>query len=580
MRQIHDLAGRLPAFRHRRWQSHRCPAAVAVTRSTEECRAARDDRRRELRRAHCRNRRASSYVCPALRVCLKPNHVQALERRADVAPAVVGEGLDTLWLYTTHPLSGPMASRLQVLQAQAQREKGPVYVVLAGVELGVQPRRLSQGRVLLSNDFFDVMVSPEAEREEDARVRVELRAQGLWAMGWEAAAEKACELLEVVAQASRAAIDVQVSRVDLAVDFQGWAPEVADRPFFHTRARRKGRYYGTMTPQWDSDRWVELEAARLHGLSAKLDGCKSVGEWREQLQLVHRPQEQDSTADYDSGRRFTGFAWGLGGTVSGRCYDKTHEISKSRKGWMRAVWRDSPDFTEGRNFAGREEVHVWRLELQFRREALREFQPESLSPLENLGSWVRLKKALPRLWRYATRRWLRHGRKRTYTAADGKKVTRFVESRAWEKLGDSWSGRAARAVPELHREAVATTLTAAMPQLCGYGAQVAASLVESGAVDGAQPFHGIMAQVLLKAFEHSQGQLEARFEEKFDALRARRRLVEQHRKPKPHRETRVAEPVSRWRSPEYDNQGRGRPRYIEGLGLVHAISMSAKQVGT
>lgn len=586
MRQIRDLKGRMPAFRHRRWQSHRCPAAVAVTRSTELARVERNERRRALGKARCKNRKGAEYVCPALRACLKPNRAAALERRSNVEVTPLAAGVDTLWLYTTHPLSGATVGRLEVLRGQAQAMKQAVPVQLAGVELGVQARRLSKGRIVLSNDFFDIVVCPEAEREEDARVRVELRSLGLWSMGWKNAAEKAIAVLEVLVGATRAALDVQVSRVDICEDFQGWQPTLDDRPFFHTRARAKGRYYGTLEPEWDDDRWIELEAARLHGLSQKLDACRSVAEQREVCGLMHRPRETTGTADYDRGRTFTGFAWGLGGTISARAYDKTLEAFRSRKGWMRAVWRQRYSATgvqlykENRDKRGRQEPHVWRLEFQFRREALKEFQADPSAPLENLGAWEKLKDALPRLWRYCTRRWLRHGRKQTYRDADGVKRNRFVESFAWVQLASEFDAWEAVPTPDIHREAVATSIEAAMPQLVGYAAQVSAAMVERGEVDGAQPFHGIMTAVLQKAFEHARGELEARFEEKHDALRARRRLVERYARARPQRQHRPALPQRRYKSPTYDAHGRGQPLYVKGQGIVWSVSLTDREVGS
>lgn len=551
------MAGRAPEKKHRRWASHRCPAVVALEAA---------QKKRQARRAFrpvCRHRKGSSYQCPGLKAALKPDKISALFRRSDVRAHVVAEGLDTLWLYTTHPIRPGGLARLAELLGRALETKAKVPVELAGVELHVQPKRLAASKVLLSNDFFDVMVAPLAEGDDEARARVECRAQGLWAMGWERCAQKAVELLEVLCGADAAALDVQVARADLCVDVQGWTPTVEDRPFFHTRARSKGRYYGTLVKEWDSDAWVELEVARLSGLdfARRIEQAKSVSEWREIAKLVHKPLEAEGASDFDSGRRFTGFAFGLGGAISGRVYDKTVEIGKARKGWMRAVWREAFDYVEGRDQHGREEQHVWRVEVQVRREALREFQPDATSPLENLGAWEQLKAALPRLWRYGVRRWLRHGRKQTFEEG-GKKVTRFVPSRVWRTVVDGFTG-AAEAVEGLHREAVSVKLEASVPQLVGYASQVGAHLVESGRVEEGASFGELMQAVLRAAYDHQRGALQAKTTEKREGLRARRRLLERHAVKKPHRAVPSHRDWVRYRSEPV--------RFVPGVGMVGGV---------
>lgn len=569
MRGIRDLQARPPSHRHRRWAAHRCPAVVAAVAGASRCAAAKDERKKALRRAHCRGRKASSYVCPGLKACRRPDQLGAFRRRSDVAPTVVAHGVDTLWLYTRHDLPAAWCGRLAQLAHRACSTRSPVPLELAGVDLAVQPKRLARGKIRLANDFFDVLVCPEAEGDDEARVRVELRALGLWSLGWEASAEKAIELMAAVTGATKAALDVQVSRLDLCADVQGWRPTQEDRLFFHTRARAKGRYFGSLDPHWDDDEWIEREAGRLHGLLPQLARAQSTAEWRDVVRLVHRPPEGENQADFDSGRRFTGFVFGRGGPLSARIYDKTHEAAQHRKGWMRGVWRESLGYLEGRDADGREEPHVWRIEPQFRREVLKEFQPRPHAPLENLGSWERCKEAIPRLWRYVVDRWLRYGRKTT-RLVDGQKVNRFEPARAWQTIARAFDGDVQGAVPALHREAVCTSLEAALPQLVGYASQVSAALVERGEVSGAQPFGGIMAAVLQRAYEHASGELEARFEEKHEALRARRRLVERFAPKKPPKPTR-ASPV-RWKSEPV--------RFVPGLGLVGGlVTLTKKEVG-
>ena len=99
------------------------------------------------------------------------------------------------------------------------------------------------------------------------------------------------------------------SRVDIYADFQGWVPRSADYDRFITRSRRNTSHIA-----------------------------------------VHH-----------DGRRFTGFTFGRDAIVA-RLYDKSLEIGRSGKDWMREVWADRLESS----------APVWRLEFQLRRQVLAE----------------------------------------------------------------------------------------------------------------------------------------------------------------------------------------------------------------
>ncbi|HEY2705023.1 MAG TPA: hypothetical protein VGL20_15170, partial [Candidatus Dormibacteraeota bacterium] len=108
----------------------------------------------------------------------------------------------------------------------------------------------------------------------------------------------------------RLGASLTASRVDLYVDSQGWQPQREDFPRFVTRAQRK----------------TEFETAR---------------------QMHTR------------GRRLSGFVFGRGAIVA-RIYDKTLELKVRGEDWPQAIWEVAdPD------------EPVWRVELQFRRPALK-----------------------------------------------------------------------------------------------------------------------------------------------------------------------------------------------------------------
>jgi hypothetical protein len=106
--------------------------------------------------------------------------------------------------------------------------------------------------------------------------------------------------------------ELTASRIDLYVDVQGWQPEREDFPRFVCRAQRK---------------W-EFEADRQM---------------------------------YTRGRRLSGFTFGRGAVLA-RIYDKTLELAVRGETWPEVIWRNAD-----------RERPVWRVELQFRRPALKAF---------------------------------------------------------------------------------------------------------------------------------------------------------------------------------------------------------------
>lgn len=92
---------------------------------------------------------------------------------------------------------------------------------------------------------------------------------------------------------------------------------------------------------------------------------------------------------YSINRELSGWTIGQGGVLQARLYDKTLEIKKSKKEYLKEIWK-----AHGWN----EQQKVWRLEFQFNRQVLKELNAVKLDDLyPNLAG----------LWLYATHRWLR-----------------------------------------------------------------------------------------------------------------------------------------------------------------------------
>lgn len=230
---------------------------------------------------------------------------------------VVASGVDTLELHTAQPLRRDFVERLEALKRAAQEAApGAPLPTWACAGHVFEVRRTGSKRGSLLLDVPDVMslsLNPHAPSGLPSAM-VEVRARHLW-QDLDAAGEEAEHVLSVLTHGEHP--EMQVSRVDVTVDWQGWAPSSSLLDAFVTRARR------------------------------------------------------DST--YRQNRRHTGWSWGGGGAVLCRVYDKTREIHGTEKAqWFPAVWRRTADFNEA--------APVWRCEYQVRREAIRELAPLGIGP--------------------------------------------------------------------------------------------------------------------------------------------------------------------------------------------------------
>ena len=81
----------------------------------------------------------------------------------------------------------------------------------------------------------------------------------------------------------------------------------------------------------------------------------------------HRRAFEDNRQVFQSGTTLAGFMFGKDAMVA-RIYDKTAEIKKQGVSWLPDLWGE--DFEPG--------APVWRVEFQFRREALADFQTKTV----------------------------------------------------------------------------------------------------------------------------------------------------------------------------------------------------------
>jgi hypothetical protein len=155
--------------------------------------------------------------------------------------------------------------------------------------------------------------------------------------------------------------ELQVSAVHLCADIAGWEPSLEDAPAFITRGHRRKTHTESQESEEPNDDKPYDNADNTHSLEVNFDG-----------------------------RRCTGYEFSKGAVHSCCIYDKTKEITVSRKAWMQEVWRRN-----GWDGASR----VTRVEFRYKRECLKELGVEE--PYEMLDQ-------LAGLWAYSTMQWLRH----------------------------------------------------------------------------------------------------------------------------------------------------------------------------
>ena len=257
---------------------------------------------------------------------------------------VVACGVDTLQLFSTQPLDPVWVETLRQAKSTAEtlpRDAPLPEVDLADHRLTVRPHGARSMPLLVDGPHLAFKFNPSAPAGLPTVVG-ELRSLFLWQRGPSEAARAALQIFESVTGACPALPSDQpgVTRVDFAVDFQGWIPVLTDIDRFTRRARKRAAY-------WDGD-------------------------------------------------ALTGFAFGRGGEISARIYDKTREIRESNKTWFIPVWQEFPGFEP--------EEPVWRLEFQLRREGIRSFRPgDGVPPLH---SWGDASMAASKLWTHLLTQWL------------------------------------------------------------------------------------------------------------------------------------------------------------------------------
>jgi hypothetical protein len=268
-------------------------------------------------------------------------------------PRVVGANIDTWILNIKGELPEELAEELDRLKAASQEadEDVPTPWTFAGETLFIKAHGSGrQWRWILHCPALHLDVGRGRLNHIVGKAR--LSSAFLWQYD---AGEALSILFDFLVAFYGAGFTLQVSEVHLCADVSGWELTLDDATAFISRGH---------------NRKTHLETA-----------------------------EQDDTGDGDvlpiiavnmNGRHCSGYEFSKGAAHSCCIYDKTKEITRSRKEWMRAVWEQN-----GWDGVSR----VVRVEFRYKRECLRELGVEEAYNFLD---------QIPGLWAYSSLQWLRH----------------------------------------------------------------------------------------------------------------------------------------------------------------------------
>jgi hypothetical protein len=282
---------------------------------------------------------------------------------------IVADNIDTLILNVKLRQDFPLdlAQQLDVLKEASQDAEEDLVTdfTFAGERLFIKPHGAGkQWRWILHSPSLHLDLGLGKHTQIIAKAR--LSAAYLWATEIGDALTQVYAFLTAMLGCEPF---LQVSEAHLCVDVAGWELAVGDAAAFVTRGHRRGLR-------------LEDEDESPPGLQINLNGRRC------------------GTLDFSKGAAH-----------SCCIYDRTTEITVSRKDWMHEVWRSNGWDGESR---------VTRVEFRYKRECLREMDVEEAYAFLD---------QIPSLWAYSTKQWLRH----TLPSGDRNKA-RWPTSPLWEQV--------------------------------------------------------------------------------------------------------------------------------------------------
>jgi len=267
-------------------------------------------------------------------------------------------GIDSLYVSYPGKIDPNVAIELQEAKELAQSSTDEL-VARAATTFGdhlltVLPRGRGRFAYVLEDNWFSIQVSNAVSLP---LAHVQIRSEYLTAVG----AEEAIATLDDIVMFLGDAAVPSISRVDLFVDFVG-DHDLTAQPGFA---------------------WVK------------------------------RCRKRDI---HEEGDRITGISFGPGNELSARLYDKTAEIKKSGKDYLKPLWA-AKGWQEGET--------VWRMEFQSRREAFPgPLKGIAVDALPHMAAW----------WRYLATEWLRLA----MPSESDDTRTRWPTHPVWQAIADVW----------------------------------------------------------------------------------------------------------------------------------------------
>lgn len=271
------------------------------------------------------------------------------QTRHGVTP--LSAGIDTLYLTAETQFLPVVIERLELLKGYAQDRKQKPIVQIGGHRLEVQPYGAKPfWRYVLKGSTFTIKIRRDFTPGQ-ASAYIEIRSQWLWRDGADSVVESLNKVLKGWS-AGENDVGFIVSRLDICADVQSFSPSI--------------------------DRYMQgcfLTRSRSH--SAYLEG-----------------ESSKQGAIHFSGGRLQGLSFGRG-AISARIYDKVQEIKKSKKEWLKSIWRAC-------GWDGKKSV--FRVEFQLRAEGLKCWLAESGGDFKRGKTWKVIRKSIDGIWAYLTGR--------------------------------------------------------------------------------------------------------------------------------------------------------------------------------
>lgn len=326
------------------------------------------------------------------------------------------------------------------------------FIMFDGLEL--KPFGVKRFAFILEHEDVQIKIARyRAKNDANYPVRVRVAQRWLWRSPfWEIVPHLLSELCRVFGSP---VTKTKLSRLDVCCHTDIFSLQLSDLEFAcHLASKNKIMFAKSRLDDFFEDDDEKDAWLKKNGKDFLLD---------EETEVVHR-----------AGKVITGYSVGYGGKIMARCYDKTREIRVSNKWWFRDIWRKNgwQEFNKVQRLRKNretnkfekvfvdEEIPVWNIEFQLRREALREFGIEGVEDI--------MFDKLEGIWKYLTHDWLTF---REFTSNPKVRAKRQPIREDWKRIANAFGEDFEKATRETQKE---KERDYSLPQLAGWVTKYAA----------------------------------------------------------------------------------------------------------